>query len=306
MQDKALAMGLPHWQQAFLRRHRLPEGYLPYAQQWFMPLAQHLAEHQIGAGRPVLVALNGSQGSGKTTVCDYLRCYLQEHSGLRVLSLSLDDFYLTRAERDDLADRVHPLLATRGVPGTHDMGLLQQTLATLLTEVPITLEIPRFDKSVDDRVPRTDWDVVVNGVDIVLLEGWCLGACAQTDVELAVPVNALETQEDPRAEWRHYVNQVLSREFEPLYGLVDQWVMLGAPSFDCVYRWRMEQEQKLAAHSRGDAIMNASEVARFIQFYERITRHCLRQLPSRVHDFYQLDEARQVTSHRHYESPGNE
>jgi D-glycerate 3-kinase len=299
-------MGSPHWQQAFLRRHRLPESYLSYAQQWFMPLAERLAAHQNSAARPVLVALNGSQGSGKTTVCDYLRCFVEEHAGLRALSLSLDDFYLTRAEREDLAARIHPLLATRGVPGTHDMMLLRQTLATLLAAEPGTLEVPRFDKSVDDRVPRAAWDEVTEGVDIVLLEGWCLGARAQTEAELAAPVNALEAREDPRGEWRHYVNEVLSREFEPLYQLVDQWVMLGAPSFDCVYRWRLEQEQKLAEHSRGDGIMNASQVARFIQFYERITRHCLAQLPLRVHDFYQLDEARQVTRHRHCESPGSE
>ena len=298
-------MGLPGWQQAFLRQHRLPEAYLPYAQQWFMPLADRIAEHQIGAGRPLLVGLNGSQGSGKTTVCDYLRSHLRENFSLRVLSLSLDDFYLTRAERQGLADRVHPLLATRGVPGTHDMALLHQTLTALLAEEAGTLEIPRFDKSVDDRAPRAAWDVVADGVDIVLLEGWCLGARAQTGEELATPVNALEAQEDPQGQWRYYVNEVLSREFEPLYALVDLWVMLGAPSFDCVYRWRLEQEQKLAQRTRGDAIMNASQVARFIQFYERITRHCLEQLPSRVHDFYPLDEERQVTSHRHCENPGN-
>jgi len=299
-------MELPPWQQAFLRRHRLPETYLWYAQQWFMPLAERLVAHQNSAQRPVLVALNGSQGSGKTTVCDYLRCFLKEHAALRVLSLSLDDFYLTRAEREDLAARIHPLLATRGVPGTHDMMLLQQTLAALLATEPGTLEVPRFDKSVDDRVPRAAWDEVTGGVDIVLLEGWCLGARAQTEKELAAPVNDLEAGEDPRGEWRHYVNEVLSREFEPLYALVDQWVMLAAPSFDCVYRWRLEQEQKLAERSQGDGIMSASQVARFIQFYERITRHCLAQLPSRVHDFYQLDEARQVSSHRYSKSPGNE
>lgn len=299
-------MGLPGWQQAFLRQHRLPQAYLPYAQQWFMPLADRIARHQIGAGRPLLVGLNGSQGSGKTTVCDYLCRHLQENCALRVLSLSLDDFYLTRAERQGLADRVHPLLATRGVPGTHDMALLQQTLNALLLEEADTLEIPRFDKSVDDRAPRAAWDVVADGVDIVLLEGWCLGARAQTGEELAAPVNALEAQEDPQGQWRHYVNEVLSREFEPLYALVDHWVMLGAPSFDCVYRWRLEQEQKLAQRTRGDGIMSASQVARFIQFYERITRHCLEQLPPRVHDFYQLDEERQVTSHRHRESPGDE
>jgi len=236
-------------------------------------------------------------------VCDYLRCDLEENDAVRALSLSVDDFYLTRAERESLASTVHPLLATRGVPGTHDMLLLERTLTALLTKEPSAVEVPRFDKAVDDRRPRHAWDTVAGGVDVVLLEGWCLGARQQTDAELAEPANVLEAQEDATGQWRHYVNEVLGRDFEPLYGLVDQWVMLGAPSFDCVYRWRLEQEQKLAQSSLGDAIMSASQVARFIQFYERITRHCLQRLPPRVHDFYQLDEQRQVIDHRHCASP---
>lgn len=296
-------MKLPDWQRDFLRRHRLPEAYLPYALQWFTPLATELATHRSGAQRPLLVALNGAQGSGKTTVCDYLRSDLEANFGLRVLSLSLDDFYLTRVEREGLAATVHPLLATRGVPGTHDMELLRLTLSGLLSVEPVTLEIPRFDKAVDDRRPHSAWDVVADGADIILLEGWCLGARGQTVDELLDPVNALEAQEDSDRSWRQYVNEVLTRDFEPLYAGVDQWVMLGAPSFDCVYRWRLEQEQKLAERSQGKAIMSASGLARFIQFYERLSRHCLQQLPARVHYYYQLDEQRQVIDRRHRVSP---
>lgn len=298
-------MGLPQWQKGFLLEHRLPDAYLAHAQQWFNPLAERLAMHQDGANRPVLVALNGSQGSGKTTICDYLREFLLQQHSLRVLSLSLDDFYLTRAERNALGASVHPLLATRGVPGTHDMGLLRQVLTALLVDKPGTVKVPRFDKSVDDRVPLAAWDVIEGGVDIVLLEGWCLGARAQPEEELVAPVNALESMEDPQGEWRHYVNGVLSEEFEPLYELVDYWIMLGAPSFDCVYRWRLEQEQKLAQRHKGEGIMSAAQVARFIQYYERITRHCLAQLPARVNDFYQLDESRQIVSHQYSEQPGH-
>ena len=86
-------MGLPRWQQAFFWRHRLPEAYLPYAQQWFMPLAKRLAGHQIGAGRPVPTALRGSQSSGKTTTFDCLHRYLELQPAPRVLSLSIVDSY---------------------------------------------------------------------------------------------------------------------------------------------------------------------------------------------------------------------
>jgi D-glycerate 3-kinase len=290
---------LPQWQEDLLRRHHLPPAYLAHAQQWFAPLAKTLAEHQIGADHPVLVAVNGSQGSGKTTVCDYLRGSLQADYGLAVVSLSLDDFYLTRAQRQNLAQTVHPLLATRGVPGTHDMTLLNHTLDGLLDPAAAgPVAIPRFDKALDDRRPEALWDRITGGVDLVLLEGWCMGARAQTAVQLAEPVNALERDEDPKGHWRNYVNAVLAREFEPLYRRVDQWVMLCAPSFDCVYRWRMEQEQKLAASAASgasDRIMDAAQVSRFIQYYQRLTDHCLEHLPAQVHHLYALDEQRQVT-----------
>jgi len=132
MQGKSMPNELPQWQIALLERHQLPPAYLRYAQKWFDPLAEWLAGHQFGAKRPLLVAVNGCQGSGKTTVCDYLAALLEADHGCRVVALSLDDFYLTRAQREVLARSVHPLLATRGVPGTHDMQLLEQTLEALL------------------------------------------------------------------------------------------------------------------------------------------------------------------------------
>ena len=300
--------GRSQWQEDFLRRHRLPQTYLVHAQKWFAPLAQALAEHQRGACRPVIVAVNGCQGSGKSTVCDYLRAALEADYALQAVSLSLDDFYLTHDQRLSLAQTVHPLLATRGVPGTHDMTLLKHTLNTLLdSAAPNPVAIPRFDKALDDRRPEADWDRVTDGVDLVLLEGWCLGARPQTVAELVEPVNALERDEDPRRDWRAYVNEVLAREFEPLYQRIDQWVMLQAPSFACVFRWRMEQEQKLAASAAAAAsnrIMDAAQVSRFIQFYERLTGNCLRHLPRQVHHLYSLDGQRQITGYSHHRSAG--
>jgi len=293
--------GLPQWQEDLLLRHQLPPAYLGRAQQWFAPLAEALAEHQLGASRPVLVAVNGCQGSGKTTVCDYLRAALEADYGLAVVSLSLDDFYLTRAQRQDLAQTVHPLLATRGVPGTHDMTLLNHTLDALLDPAATgPVAIPRFDKAVDNRRPVDEWDRISGRVDLVLLEGWCMGARRQSTAQLAEPVNALERDRDPHGHWRTYVNGVLAREFEPLYQRVDEWVMLCAPSFNSVYHWRLEQEQKLAASSAVgelDQIMDAAQISQFIQHYERLTRHCLEHLHEQVHHLYTLDEQRQVTTY---------
>ena len=307
MQVKATAMGSTGWQARYLARHRLPDSYLVYARKWFAPLAGWLVEHQKGANRPILVALNGSQGSGKSTVCDYLRETLEHDHGLKAIALSIDDFYLTLDRRRELAATVHPLLATRGVPGTHDMTLLRHTLDGLLApDAGGPVEIPRFDKARDDRLPREAWDSVNDGVDVVLLEGWCVGVRPQQEGELAVPVNALERQEDPQGRWRALVNDTITREFMPLYARVDQWVMLCAPSFDCVYQWRLEQERKLAdlQASPGDnRIMDEGQLARFIQFYERLTRHCLNDLPPRVHHLYRLDTRRQVVEQAHRGKP---
>ncbi len=283
------------WQRAFLDQQRLPADYLGTALKWFTPVGQLLAEHQVGAGRPRLVAVNGSQGSGKSTLCAYLCDYLSSEHGLRALSLSLDDFYLTHGERQQLAAEVHPLLQTRGVPGTHDMDLLLATLASLLAGRHTA--VPRFDKAVDDRVAESAWDSVTAPLDIIFLEGWCLGVGPQPDAALLAPVNELERGEDPDGAWRRYVNQVLHERFPAVYALVHEWVMLRAPSFDCVYRWRLEQEAKLAATRSGSGIMSSQQVARFIQHYQRLTQHCLASLPRRVNHLFRLDKQRHILSY---------
>lgn len=294
---------LPAWQRDFLQRHRLDGVYLDAAVQWFSPLARALAEHQSGAKRPVLVALNGCQGSGKTTVSDFLCTSLAAEHGLHAVALSLDDFYFTGDERRALAASVHPLLSTRGVPGTHDMALLRQTLDALLaTTRGERVAIPRFNKAVDDRHHPSQWDRITTPVDLVLLEGWCLGALPQAQELLSQPLNPLEQYEDPDARWRGYSNAVLDSEFRPLYALVDQWIMLRAPSFDCVFEWRQEQERKLAAAlpaPQASRLMDDAALRRFIQHYERITRHCLKTLPDRTDHLFALNKHRRVTAYRH-------
>ena len=295
---------MPGWQQGFLDRHGLDFAYLRDAQRWFDPLVDSLGLQCTATrsrGAPLLVALNGCQGSGKTTLCAYLAASLQARYGLRVLPLSLDDFYRTRAERRQLAAAVHPLLATRGVPGTHDMALLNTTLDLLLAPAAAgSVPVPRFDKARDDRCPRSRWDVVDDNLDLVFLEGWCLGARPQETSELRQPVNELERLEDPAAIWRDYVNAALRLDFPPLYTRVDRWVMLQAPSFECVYRWRLEQEHKLAVSQAADksAVMTDAQVARFIQHYQRLTVNCLQLMPAAVDYLFTLDDERKVIASR--------
>ena len=292
---------IPQWQSALFERHQLGIEYLEAAQKWFGPLVRALAAHQNSADRVVLIAINGCQGSGKTTVSDFLCSSLIEEHQLHAVALSLDDFYLPRAERATLATLVHPLLATRGVPGTHDMGLMRQTLEQLLDpDRSEAVLIPVFDKATDDRRPIADWARVDAPVQCVLLEGWCLGAMPVLTDSLAHPLNDLERDEDAAGRWRGYSNDVLRRDFQSLYALVDQWVMLCAPSFDRVFSWRQEQEHKLAAKlspEQGSRLMNDDALRRFIKHYERITRQCLSELPDKVNHLFKLDERRSVVNY---------
>ena len=138
-------------------------------------------------------------------------------------------------------------------------------------------------------------------VNIVLLEGWCLGARPQSAEALLEAVNQLEELEDTQRIWRSHINAVLARDFLPLYERVDRWVMLQAPGFDNVYQWRLEQEQKLAqawGAASGKRIMNDAQVERFIEHFRRVTQVCLTDLPDSVDHLYVLDKSRKIHSSR--------
>lgn len=242
-------------------------------------------------GRPVLVGLCGSQGSGKSITAMRIAGRL-EKQGVRVAACSLDDFYLTKAERRALAADEHPLLAVRGVPGTHDMGLLANTMHALRNAgASSSTSIPVFDKASDDRRPPDMWPRHAGRADIVLLEGWCVGARPQEEIALAQPINSLERIEDRDGSWRRHVNAYLSGEYAAMFAELDLRLMLRAPSFGCVYGWRAEQERQIKCH--GDGVqrpMEATELARFIAHYERITRWLMEDEPA--HLVADLDERR--------------
>lgn len=247
---------------------------------------------------PLVVGVCGTQASGKSTLVMALAAILAETRGLRVATLSIDDIYLGRAARAGLAREVHPLLATRGVPGTHDVALGAQTLDQLTGREPADgIALPRFDKATDEPRPREDWPPFACPADVVLFEGWCVGAVAQGAAALAPPVNDLEAREDPDGRWRRHVNGALDGPYRALFGRLDALVMLQAPGFEQVFAWRREQEQKLAARLAreprpGARAMGDAELARFIQHYERLTRHILDEMPGRADLVIPLDAAR--------------
>ena len=290
----------------FLQRNKLPESYLESANRWFLPLVAEFAEAltfplKSALKSPLIIGINGTQGSGKSTLADYLCTMLGERK-LRTVSVSLDDFYLTRAERQTLADTVHPLLQTRGVPGTHDIALALSTINSLIEGSAKTL-IPRFDKSTDDRHLEADCDLVSGAVDVIILEGWCVGAKPQPETALAQAVNSFEQEKDADSTWRNFVNNTLDSDYQFLFNRIDKLIMLRAPSFDTVFNWRLEQEQKmiarLAEQNEADTsgVMSEAQISDFIAHYQRITEFSLEEMPSRANYLFQLDSRRQIISY---------
>lgn len=240
---------------------------------------------------PLLLGLSGLQGSGKSTLAAQLAAHCAA-AGIDAIALSLDDAYRTRAERLALARDVHPLLATRGVPGTHDVALLHATLDALARATPdAPAAVPAFDKGSDDRAPEATWRRIVAPPRLVVLEGWCIGVPPQADGALHTPINALERDEDPDGRWRRHVNAALAGEYATLWRRLDRLIVLQAASFDVVARWRDEQELTLRRSAAPHA-MSPQAIVRFVAHYERISRHALVALPALADRVIALDAAR--------------
>lgn len=223
-----------------------------------------------------IYGIAGLQGSGKSTLAAQVAA-LAEARGHRVASLSIDDFYLDHDARAALARGVHPLLATRGPPGTHDLALACDTLDALRAGQPIAL--PRFDKIGDQRLSCDDWPRA-EAAQLVILEGWFLETPPQDDAELRSPVNALERDEDPDGTWRRWCNSALARDYPPLWQRIDRLLFLQPPGFDIIPEWRWQQECALQAADSRRKAMTRAQVDRFVQHFERVSRQALRTLPA--------------------------
>ena len=269
----------------------LPGGYAEVVERYWQPLATAIARRAADR-RPLVVGINGAQGSGKSTLCLFLEDLLKSR-GLRAVTLSLDDLYLTRAERKQLAEEVHPLFATRGVPGTHAPALGISIVEDVLAGR--SFDLPRFDKASDDRHP--DSERISGPVDVLLLEGWCVGAKAQETSALARPVNALEEEEDAEGIWRGVANQWLATDYARLFDQIDLLVMLKVENFSAARRNRTSQEDALRAKQPDAArLMDDAALDRFMQHYERLTLHMLAEMPARADIVYEIGADRRPVS----------
>ncbi len=237
-----------------------------------------VAERIAGLKRPPLVGLNGAQGAGKSTLAKLIAADL-DRRGLRSVLLSLDDFYLIKAEREQLAREVHPMCGTRGVPGTHDVALLESTLAALAKAGETAL--PRFDKLADDRLPRDRWPAFSGPANAILLEGWCIGLLSDDVPAWADPINELESECDPDGAWFAWSRAALECSYDPLWRRLDLLASIEVPGWETVIDSRLRQEQE-AAIASGRTGMDREQVTRFAEHYERYTRALWAAMPLRA------------------------
>jgi len=279
------------WIKELMLAEQLPASYEAEVAAYVTPLAERIRALREQLGRPVVIGINGAQGSGKTTFALFLVEWLRRESRLTGVSLSLDDLYLDKQARQELAESKHPLLRTRGVPGTHDVALGKELLQAL-TEPgeKRVVRLPVFDKATDDRLPQAGWRSIDAPVDVVLFEGWCVGARPQRDADLRDPVNALEAQDDTDGRWRSFVNKNLQEDYADLFSRLDSLVMLRIPSFDKVLEWRELQEQKMP----GQSGMSTAELRDFVMHFERLTRHMLARMPDYADTVIDLDESHRM------------
>jgi len=281
-------------------QNQLPFEFSGIVKQAYLPLAEWVKEKSQDKQGTMILGINGAQGSGKTTLCRFLEFLLLEIWKIRSVTVSIDDLYKTREQRKYLAKTVHPLLETRGVPGTHDVNLglkLFKDLKNMKADIE-PVSIPRFNKSLDDRYPESQWISCTQVPKVILFEGWCVGACPQPDQDLEISVNDLEKEKDSESVWRKYVNSQLEKDYQALFNQIDHLVMLKVPGIKQVLKWRKKQEHKLA-QSRSDSlennrIMTDEQIEEFVMHYQRLTEYMLEEMSQRADVILWLDAKHQI------------
>jgi len=250
---------------------------------FYLPLSEWLYSIYKKDNKIKIIGLSGGQGAGKSTITGILKFILKKKYGLNLCVFSIDDFYKTKSERKKMSKKVHPLFLTRGVPGTHDLNLINKTIKQLKKQRFKTVLIPKFDKSIDDRFKKNKWQKIKKPPHLIIFEGWCIGAKHQKNTELKKPLNLIERKYDIDLIWRKTVNNSLKNHYKKLFNKIDRLVYLKAPNFNNIFEWRLLQEQKMKLTSKNKKTMSKSQIREFIMFYERITRHMMKNF-SRISD----------------------
>ena len=275
----------------FKNKDRMLKSYL-------IPLCFWISK-KINRKKPLIIGVAGGQGTGKTTITSIISLILRKYFKLNVFKISIDDFYKTRNERKKLSLTKHPLLMTRGVPGTHDYKIISNFFKKVKSKNFKSIKLPKFDKSIDDRCKSKLWYKVKFKPDIVILEGWCVGAKAQNSSKMKKPINSLEKVKDPNLIWRKYVNTQLKTNYKKLFNHLDEIIYLKSSSFKLLQEWRITQEKILSLKlksRRNLKIMSKADVINFMQTYHRITQNMFKDAPKYASIIFKLDSKHQINS----------
>ena len=247
--------------------------------------------------KPYFVGLAGGQGTGKTTISSLIRIILTKYFKLNVFRISIDDFYKTRKERINLSKRVHPMLLTRGVPGTHDINMILNFFKKSKSKKFKRLKLPIFNKAIDDRFNKKKWYNLKKRPDVIIFEGWCVGAKSEKNTTLKKTINSLEKVKDQKRIWRKYVNHQLKSKYRTLYSQLNCLIYLKATNFSLLQKWRLKQERKLWVTSKlKSKIMSKEDVLNFMQTYQRITQNMFRSMPKYASVILNLNSNHQIKS----------
>ena len=245
----------------------------------YIPISFWIENKYKEKGKTLFLGFSGGQGSGKTTAAKILKIILKKFFKRKIHVSSIDDFYKTLKDRNKMSHTTHPLFKTRGVPGTHDINLIKKFFYFIKRKNFKKTKLPKFDKSIDDRLKKKYWFNVKERPEIVILEGWCVGAQPQPNSLIKKPINILEKYEDQDLIWRKYVNEKLKTEYKNFFAMIDCYIFMKIPNFNMVFKWRLLQENKLRKIVRyKKKIMPYNEIKRFIMFYQRITLQMVRDL----------------------------
>ena len=249
--------------------------------------------------KPYFVGLAGGQGSGKTTISSIIKIILERYFKLKVFKISIDDFYKTRKERLNLSKKIHPMLLTRGVPGTHDVQMMLNFFKKVKNKNFKNIKLPNFNKAIDDRFPKKNWYKIKEQPDVIIFEGWCVGAEAELNKTLKKPINSLEKANDQKHVWRNFVNQQLKTKYKKLYSQLNCMIYLKAKNFSLLQKWRLKQEHKLWLNrkkSSNHKIMSKGDVINFMQTYQRITENMFKKMPKYASIILNLNSNHQIKS----------
>ncbi len=247
--------------------------------------------------KPYFVGLAGGQGTGKTTISSLIKIILTKYFKLNVFRISIDDFYKTRKERINLSKRVHPMLLTRGVPGTHDINMMLNFFKKSKIRKFKRFKLPTFNKAIDDRYNKNKWYNLKMKPDVIIFEGWCVGAKSEKSISLKKTINSMEKLKDKKQVWRKYVNDQLKSKYKKLYSQLNCLIYLKAKNFSLLQKWRLKQERKLWVKSKVKSkIMSRGDVLNFMQTYQRITQNMFKKMPKYASIILNLNSNHQIKS----------